>query len=115
MPLRPAHPTLSAAHVLDHHRDIAPGGLRRLALDAEAGIEQRIIGRRQRLRFLPRHRAVAVCLAGRRCDDTGRVAELGAVKREHVLKYQLRRIGAAFDVEADHVKAFSKESFGPSA
>src|SRR5579862_1078979 len=45
----PPNPRLRAAHVLDHERDVTTGRLDRLALNAEARLEQLVARRRQRL------------------------------------------------------------------
>ena len=66
IPSRPPHPFLRPAHVLHDHRDMPPCRLARLPLDAKARIEQLIARRRERLGARPRHRPVAVGLAGRR-------------------------------------------------
>jgi hypothetical protein len=42
MRLRPPDPRLRALDVLDHHRDVPTGSLARLALNAEAGVEQTV-------------------------------------------------------------------------
>src|SRR5690606_28707548 len=79
VPASSPDPRLGTLHVLDHQRDMPPCRLARLALDAEAGIEQRgqllhialataVLGR-LRLRLCPRHRHVAEFLAGRAGDD----------------------------------------------
>src|SRR6185437_9311564 len=106
IPPRSADPFLRPAHVFNDQRDMPPGRLASLALDAETGVEERVVRRRQRLRARPRHSPVAIVLAGRRGDDQRRVLELRAVQRAHVLDDQLRGITVlavfvALDVEAD--------------
>jgi hypothetical protein len=59
------------------------------------------VGRRQCLRALPRHCAVAVGLAGRTCDDQISVAELRAVQRENVLDDKRAGIANSF-VQSAH-------------
>jgi len=114
IPRRAPYPLLRAADILDHHRDVMARGFRRLSLDAEAGLEQRVIRRWQRFRPFPRHRAVTVGLARRRSHDTGGCLELRAVHRQHVLKHELRGIRAVLDIEAHHVIAVGEKSFGPA-
>ena len=41
IPTRPPDPGLRAAHILDNQRDVPPSRLASLALDPEAGVEQR--------------------------------------------------------------------------
>lgn len=53
-------------------------------------------------------------LAWRRCDDTGGISELQAIKRAHVLKNQLPRIWAALGIESNHVVAFRQKTFRPA-
>src|SRR6185312_7379138 len=95
------------------------GRLAGLALDAEAGVEERVVGRREGLCPLPRHCPVAVSLAWRRGDDQRRVLELRAVQRAHVLDDQLRGIAmitafVTLDVKADHVDTLGEQTFRPA-
>src|SRR6266404_7192413 len=75
VPPAASYPLLRAPDILDHHRDVMARGFARFALDAEACIEQLVIRRWQRLRPLPRHRAVAVCLTRRARHDQRRILE----------------------------------------
>src|SRR4029077_3354148 len=68
----------------------------------------------------PRHRHVAVFLAGRRGADQRSVLELPPVKRAHVLQHELRRIAVlailmALNVKADHIVALGQHAIRPAA
>jgi hypothetical protein len=93
-----------------------------LALDAEARIEKRIVGRRQCLGALPRHRPVAVCLARGRGDDKRSIPELPAMKGAHVLYDKLKMLGLCqsklsrhvLDIKADNTEPLCDEALGPA-
>ena len=101
-------PTSAPAHILHDQRDMPTRRLACLALYSEARLEQRIIGRRQRLGAFPRHGAVAVGLARRRGHDESGVSELRSVQGQHILNDELRRVAVIavlmpLDVEADYI------------
>src|ERR1019366_1728119 len=65
VPTRFPDPFLGPSHILDDQRNMTTGGLARLALNAKAGVEQRVVRRWKCLGAAPWHRAVAVALARR--------------------------------------------------
>jgi hypothetical protein len=120
LPASSANVGLCAADVFDHQGNEPASRFDGLPLNPEARLEQRIVRGRQRLRALPRHRPIAVRLAGRRSDDQRRILELRAVDREHVLQDELRRVlvlavGVALDIEADDFIAGLKQTFSPAS
>src|SRR5882672_2816495 len=120
MPPSSPDPSLRPADVLDNQWNVSAGRFAGLALNSEAGLEERVIRRRKGLRFLPRHGAIAVRLAGRRSHDYRSTFELRTVKREYILNHELPGIPASsivvsLNVKAYHIETFSQESFGPSA
>src|SRR3990167_7123729 len=119
VPAGPPDPLPRPADVLPHERAVSPGRFTRLALNPKARLKQRVIRRRQRLRPLPRHRPIRIRLARRTRDNQGRVLELRAVQREHVLEHELRGIprlavDVPLNVESDHGVAFREATLSPT-
>src|SRR3990167_3279159 len=102
IPARPPDPLLRATHILNDHRNVMARDLDGLAMNSEAGIEQRgkalALGRIGEdlpalfLRLRPRHSHVREFLTRRAWGDQRGVLELLAVQRENVLQYELRWI-----------------------